>query len=168
MTALLYGPSALNMIEQESTGITTDGTRNVFSFETSPVALGVTRPNSYTVTLAEGRDYVLIGAVFLDRTNTTNIYMDFQWFDVDSSAYVGHKASLVSGVANDPSQESRKNPMRRSSAVLHVPSSSITGTRSFRLVETAVTNGPRTYTPRPTDYNVGLPCLTIMSVAVGP
>lgn len=167
MTALLHGPSALSMIGQESTGITTDGTRNVFSFETSPSALGVTRPNSYTVTLAEGRDYVLIGAVFLDRTSTTNIYMDFQWFDVGASAYVGHKASLVSGVANSSTQASRKNPMRRSSAVLHVPSSSITGTRSFRLVETAVTDGPRTYTPRPNDYNAGLPCLTIMSVEVG-
>lgn len=166
MTALLYGPSALSLRSQESTGQTSDGTRQVFSFDTTPTAPGVTRPNSYTITLAEGRDYILIGAVFLDRTGSTDIYLDFQWFDVGASAYVGHKASLVSGVANSSSQGSRKNPMRRSSAVLYVPSSSITGTASFRLVETAVTSASRSYTPLPADYKVGLPCLTIMSVEV--
>jgi hypothetical protein len=166
VTALLYGPSALSVHSQENTGQTSDGTRQVFSFETTPSVPGVTRPNSYTITLAEGRDYILIGAVFVDRTATTDIYLDFQWFDVGASAYVGQKASLVSGSANSPSQGSRKNPMRRSSAVLYVPSSSITGTASFRLVETAVTSASRSYTPSPTNFAFGLPCLTIMSVEV--
>lgn len=106
MTALMYGPSALNLRSQEYTGITNDGTRDVFTFETTPSALGVTRPNSYTVTLAEGRDYILIGAMFLDRTGSTDIYSNFQWFDVGSSVYVGHKASLVSGTGGTVSQAS--------------------------------------------------------------
>lgn len=166
MTALMYGPSALNMVSQENTGITTDGTRDVFSFASTPTPLGVTRPNSYTITLAEGRDYILIGGVFVDRTSSTAIYLDFQWFDVGTSSYVGHEASLVSGAAGTSSQASRKNPMLRSSAVLYVPSSSITGSRSFRLVETSVTSAGRDYTPRPNDNEVGLPCLTVLSVEV--